>query len=113
MKRPVALVTVATLVLMLLAPIVPAHGASPDAFGSPAGSAFHALSRLPDADQRHLIPLTEGELDAVTGMAGWGRGLGLNLGIVVQINVCAVCTDVRQINFGGLGLGLFRASAPR
>jgi hypothetical protein len=112
MKRSVALV-ISTVVLMLLTPIVLAHAASPDAFVPPGGSAFHALSRLADDEQRNLPELTEAELDAVTGMAGWFGGLGLNLGIVVQINVCAVCTDVRQINFGGLGMGLLRSSAPR
>jgi hypothetical protein len=101
MKRHVAMVTVSAVLGMLLSSIVPVHAANPDdVLVSPLGSAFHALSRMSNEEQSNLTPLTDGELGSVTGMAGWGlRGLAANLGIIVQINVCAVCVDVRQTNF--------------
>jgi hypothetical protein len=112
MKRHVAMVTVATVLVMLLSSSAPVQAASPDDGSvSAPGPSFHALNRLSHPEQTNLTPLTNAELDSITGMAGWG--LGLNLGIVVQINICAVCSGVTQINFGGIQLGLLRASARR
>jgi hypothetical protein len=102
-------VTVSTLVLMLLSAIPPAQAASGDgAILAEAGPAFHALSRMPDEASRNLAPLTDDELDSVIGAAGGVFGFGglfANLGLAVQINVCAVCAGVRQTNFGVLGQG--------
>jgi hypothetical protein len=114
MKRHIAMVTVTTVLVMLLSSIVPVQAADPDeaTLPGPSGS-FHALGRLPHLEQNNLTPLTDTELDSITGMAGWGGlgGLVANLGIVVQINVCAVCSNVRQTNFGVLRTGMLRPSA--
>jgi hypothetical protein len=107
MKRLVVTVTVSTLVLMLLSATPPAQAASGDgAILAEAGPTFHALSRMPDEAYRNLAPLTDDELDSVVGAAGGlfgAGGLAANLGIIVQINVCAVCVGVGQANFGFLG----------
>lgn len=109
MKRLVVTVTMSTLVLMLLSVIPPAQAASGGgAILAEAGPTFHALSRMPDETSRNLAPLTDAELDSVIGAAGGpfgAGGLAANLGIVVQINVCAVCVGVGQANFGSLVQG--------
>jgi len=103
MKRLVTMVTASTCLVMLLASIVPVAAATDDpGLALAAGSTFHALSRMPDEVRSNLTPLTDDELASVTGAAGGVFGVGdvvANLGIIVQINVCAVCTDVRQSNF--------------
>jgi hypothetical protein len=103
MKRLVAMVTASTVLVMLLSSIVPAQAANQDGATAPAaGSTFHALSRMPDEARSNLTPLTDDELASITAAAGGvfgAGGLGVNLDIIAQINVCAVCTDVRQSNF--------------
>lgn len=112
MKWLVVTVTVSTLILMLSSSIPPARAASGDgAVSAEATPMFHALSRMPDKAYRNLAPLTDDELDSVIGAAGGLFGVGglaANLGIVVQINVCAVCAGVGQANFGVLGQGVPR-----
>jgi hypothetical protein len=107
MKRLVVTVTVSLLVLMLSSWIPPAQAASGDgALSAEARPTFHALSQMPDQARRNLTPLSDAELDSVIGAAGGLFGVGglvANLGIVVQINVCAVCSGVTQSNFGFLG----------
>jgi uncharacterized membrane protein YfcA len=103
MKRVVAMVTASTLLVMLLSSIVPAQAASHDVAVAPAaGSTFHALSRMPEEVRSNLTLLTDDELASVAGAAGGAfgpGGLSVNLGIIVQVNVCAVCRGVRQSNF--------------
>lgn len=103
MKRQVAMVSASTVLVMLLSSSVPAQAAPHDGATAPAGgSTFHALSRVPDEVRSSLTPLTDDELASVTGAAGGAfgiGGLGLNLGVIVQVNVCAVCSGVRQSNF--------------
>jgi hypothetical protein len=107
MKRLVLTVMVSTLVLMLLPSIPPAQAASGEAAVSgEARPTFHALSRMPDEAYRSLTPLTDDELDSVTGAAF--PNIAINLGIVVQLNVCAICRDVTQTN-----IGLLRQSISR
>lgn len=117
MKRLVVTVTLATLLLVLLSSVAPAQAASDEgAVSAGATPTFHALSGMPDEMRRGLTPLTDDELDSVTGAAGGlfgAGGLVANLGIVVQINVCAVCAGVTQNNFALLGQGLRRLGAPR
>jgi len=109
MKRLVVTVTASALVVMLFSSIAPAQAASDDG-AAPAGAraTFHALSRMPENVGGSLTPLSDDELDSVTGAAGGLFGLGgliANLGIVVQINICAVCAGVTQNNFAILGQG--------
>jgi hypothetical protein len=107
MKRLVVTVVVSTLVLTLLSLIAPAQAASDDgAVSSVARPTFHALSRMPDGAYRSLTPLTDDELDSVTGAAF--PNIAINLGIVVQLNVCAICRDVTQTNIGFLRQSISR-----
>jgi hypothetical protein len=63
-----------------------------------ASDTFHALSRLPAVEQAGLTPLSDDQLDAVEG--------ALRIVVIVQvavqnqINVCAVCRNVAQVNSG-------------
>jgi hypothetical protein len=101
---------VSTLVLTLLSSIPPAQAASDGAAVSgEARPTFHALSRMPDEAYRSLTPLTDNELDSVTGAAP----LNLNLGLVLQINVCAICRGVTQTNIGVLLQNISRMRALR
>jgi hypothetical protein len=109
MKRLVVTVMVSTLVLMLLPSIPPAQAASGEAAVSGEAPTFHALSRMPDEAYRSLTPLTNDELDSVTGAAP----LNLNLGLVLQINVCAICRGVTQTNIGVLLQNISRMRALR
>jgi hypothetical protein len=48
-----------------------------------------------------MVSIRLSSLASVAGAADLGFGLGgfgVKLGIVVQLNVCAVCTNVRQEN---------------
>jgi hypothetical protein len=116
MKRLVVTVTMCTFVVMVLFSISVAQAASDDEMSSAPGPRFHALSRIPEAARADLTPLTHDELATVAGagpsLFGVG-GLRVNLGIVVQINVCALCAGVTQTNFAALGQGLGRFGAPR
>jgi hypothetical protein len=112
MTRLIAVITAFSCLVLLLSSSVPALAAPDDRAVAPATDAtFHALSRMPGEAQSGLTPLTDDELAEITGAAGGSfglGGLGLNLGIFVQINVCAVCRGVSQSNFGVLGQGLSR-----
>jgi hypothetical protein len=114
MKRLVVTVTVSLLVLMLSSWIPPAQAASVEgALASETGPTFHALSQMPAEARGSLTPLSDAELESVVGAAGLfgAGGLIANLGIVVQINVCAVCAGVNQSNFGFLGQNIRWLSA--
>ena len=84
MKPAIGLV----LALALMLSVVPAV----------ASDTFHALSRLPAVEQAGLAPLSDDQLDAVEG--------ALKIVVIVQvavqnqINVCAVCKNVAQVNTG-------------
>jgi hypothetical protein len=98
--------------VVLLSWSVPAQAAAGD--GAVTGGVdpgFHALHRMPDEARSSLVPLTDDELASVTGAAGFGFGFGANLGVIVQINVCAICANVRQEN--GAVQSLVRFPAPR
>ena len=68
-----------------------------------ANDSFHAFSTLPPVEQARLTPLSEAQLAAVEG-AAVPRPLiintSVNVAVLPQINVCAVCKDVVQVNVG-------------
>lgn len=109
MHRLVKIVAASGVLVVLTFSIVPAQAANEDGpLAATAPSTLHALRGIPNEGQKALTPLTDEELAAVTGAAGGVFGIGglfLNQGIIVQINVCAICTDVRQSNFAALGQG--------
>ena len=68
-----------------------------------ANDTFHALSTLPAGEQTRLTPLSDDQLAVVEG-AAVPRPLiintSVNVAVLPQINVCAVCEDVVQVNIG-------------
>jgi hypothetical protein len=114
MHRLVKIVAASSVLVVLTFSIVPAQAASEDGPLAATGpSTLHALKGIPIEGQKALTPLTDEELASVTGAAGGAFGIGglfFNQGIIVQINVCGICTGVRQSNFAALGQGFF---APR
>jgi hypothetical protein len=68
------------------------------AIGDPAH--FFAFSKLPVTEHPALRSMTDDELAMVEGAAGpWSfYWANLNLGIILQFNICAICFDVAQGN---------------
>ncbi len=64
-----------------------------------ASDTFHALSRLPAVEQAGLGPLSDDQLAAVEGT--WRILIIIvQVALLNQINVCAVCGRVTQGNLG-------------
>ena len=104
MKYPAGSITV-TVIVMLLLSVAPARAASDEEIVNTAPRSFHALSRLSEEVANPLVALRDGELASITG----GLGGILNLGFVVQVNVCAICSHVRQSNGASIGqIGVLR-----
>ena len=89
----------------LVIPVAPALAANDRAaIGDPPAS-FHAFSTMPLVGHPTLRPMTDDELATVEGAAGnslsfsWAN---INLGIIVQFNICAICTNVTQGNAGSI-----------
>jgi hypothetical protein len=61
-----------------------------------AGDTFHALSTLSAAERASLTPLPDDRLAAVEG--GLNINIAVQVAIVTQVNVCAVCKNVAQVN---------------
>jgi hypothetical protein len=107
MRRPIVMVMLSSVLIAVLLPIVPVHAANQDGATAPTdGTMFYALSRMPAGTQSDLKPLPDDELAAVVGAAGLGLlggRLSINLDLVVQTNVCAICNGVQQSNFSVSG----------
>ena len=77
----------------------------------PAGASdtFHAFSTLPAVEQASLTPLSNDQLDAVEGGAFPPYPdlptVSINIAVLPQINVCAVCKGVVQTNIGVIAQG--------
>jgi hypothetical protein len=102
MRRPIVMVMLSSVLIAVLLSIVPVHAANQDGATPPTdGTMFYALSRMPAGTQSDLKPLPDDELAAIVGAAGgvFGGPLSINLDLVVQTNVCAVCNGVQQSNF--------------
>jgi hypothetical protein len=63
-----------------------------------ASDSFHALSRLPAVEQAGLAPLSDDQLAAVEGALR--LVIIVQVAVVNQINVCALCRKVAQVNAG-------------
>jgi hypothetical protein len=71
-----------------------------------ASDTFHALTSLPAMEQASLTPLSDDQLAAVEG----ARQILVIVQVAVQnqINVCAVCRNVAQVNLGVVAQGAAR-----
>lgn len=104
MRFPAAFIT-ATVIVMLLLSVVPARAASDDGIVNTAARSFHALSRVSEEIGSSLVALSDDKLASITG----GLGTIVNLGVIVQVNVCAICSQVRQSNGAIIGqVGVLR-----
>ena len=105
MRYPAASITT-TVIVMLLLSVVPARAAGDEGIVNTAPRSFHAFSRVSEEVASPLVALSDDELASITGGA---LGTILNLGVVVQINVCAICSQVRQSNGASVGqVGVLR-----
>jgi hypothetical protein len=69
-----------------------------------AGDTFHALRTLSVAEQASLTPLPNEQLAAVEG----ARNININVQVAIatQVNVCAVCKNVAQVNVAAVVQGI-------
>jgi hypothetical protein len=105
MRYPAASITT-TVIVMLLLSVVPTRAAGDEGIVNTAPRSFHALSRVSEEVASPLVALSDDELASI---AGGSLGNILNLGVVVQINVCAICSQVRQSNGASVGqVGVLR-----
>jgi hypothetical protein len=96
MKQLITAGMAVSLLVGLLLPVTPALGANDDAvIGEPPAS-FHAFSKMPSTEREVLRAMTDEELATVEGAARRGLSINLNLGFIVQINICAICANVDQ-----------------
>jgi hypothetical protein len=73
-----------------------------------ANDTFHTFSTLPAVEQASLTPLSDDQLAAIEGAASPRSltvNIGVNVGVLPQINVCVVCEDVAQTNIGVIRQG--------
>lgn len=83
--------------LLLAAPV----RASDEPSVGRAPATFHALRQLPAAERAALAPMSDAQLAAVTGAVGpIELNIGLNIAVLNQISVCAVCMGVQQTTVG-------------
>lgn len=68
-----------------------------------AGDTFRALSTLSAAEQASLTPLPDDQLAAVEGERN--INIAVQVVTVTQVNVCAVCKDVVQVNTATVAQG--------
>ena len=101
MKQLIAAgMTVLLLLVGLLLPTAPALASSDGTMGDPPDS-FHAFSKMSSMDRDALRLMTDDELATVEGAARWRFPIlwsNANFGIILQINICAICANVTQGN---------------
>ena len=69
-----------------------------------AGDTFHALRTLSAAEQASLTPLPNEQLAAVEGALN--ININVQVAIATQVNVCAVCKNVAQVNAAAVVQGI-------
>jgi hypothetical protein len=103
MKQLIAAGVAVSLLVGLLLPVTPVLAANIDAALDGSTASLHALSRMSTTGRDALRPMTDEELAAVEASAWFSISLAnLNLGLILQINICAICADVIQGNVGNL-----------
>jgi hypothetical protein len=63
-----------------------------------ADDTFQALSKMPTTDRALLTPLSDDQLAAIEGASLSPVDIGVDVAIITQLNICALCTDVGQAN---------------
>jgi hypothetical protein len=61
-----------------------------------AGDTFRALSTLSAVEHARLTPLPDDQLAAIEGERS--LNIAVQVAVVTQVNVCAVCKNVAQVN---------------
>jgi hypothetical protein len=103
----------ATVIVMLLLSVVPARAAGDDGIINTEPRSFHALSRISEEATNPPVALSDDELASITGGRRGFFGSINNLAIIVQINVCAICSQVSQGNAAIIGQVGFLRGSPR
>lgn len=82
------------LALSLMLSVVPAR----------ADDTFQAFSQIPAEEQARLTPLGDDQLASIEGAQHWTAtrnrpiNIGINVAITPQLNICALCRNVTQVN---------------
>ena len=90
MKRVISIAVLLSLVLS----IVPAI----------ADDTFQAFNKMPATDRAFLTPLSDDQLASIEGARGGITdtlspiNIGANVAIITQLNICALCAGVEQVN---------------
>jgi hypothetical protein len=69
-----------------------------------ADDTFQALSQISAEERARLTPLGDDQLASIEGARQWNANkkgtinVGINVAVTPQLNICAVCRDVRQGN---------------
>jgi hypothetical protein len=73
-----------------------------------ADDTFQAFSKISVKERALLTPLGDDQLSSIEGARYWnankngGIGIGINVAVTPQLNICVLCTDVRQGNAGAI-----------
>lgn len=85
-----------SIVLVLVLSFVPAMAASDASMSGKTPASFHALSKIPSEKRATLHPLTDDQLTSIEG--GWICFVcaGVNIAVVIPINISVLSTGVTQ-----------------
>ena len=90
--------SIISIVLALVLSIVPAMAASDEPISGKTPASFHALSRMPGGERAGLPPLTDAQLASIEGEGICFVCTGVNIAVVVPINISALSIGVTQGN---------------
>lgn len=88
---------ISTLLALVLS-IVPAMAASDASSSGKTPASFHALSRMPSGERTALPPLTDDQLASIEGEWVCFVCTGVNIAVIVPINISVLSTGVIQGN---------------
>jgi bacteriocin-like protein len=90
--------SIISIVFALVLSIVPAMAASDESISGKEPATFHALSRMPSGKHAALSPLTDNQLASIEGGGSCFVCTGVNIAVLVPINISVLSTGVTQGN---------------
>ena len=90
--------SIISILLALVLSIVPAMAASDESSSGKTPATFHALSKMPSGERAALPPLADEQLASIEG--GWICLVctGVNIAVIVPINISVLSIGVTQGN---------------
>jgi hypothetical protein len=90
--------SIISLVLALVLSIVPPMAAGDESISGKTPASFHALSRMPGGERAALTPLADDQLASIEGEGICFVCTGVNVAVVVPINISVLSRGVTQGN---------------